>query len=454
MSTYQIDDVERLQRINEALVNRVERAMDQQQNAFSLFQTAISLDGQVRRRTDELTATMRRLEKSNVELEREKEISEIANRSKTRFLAAASHDVLQPLNAAQLTVSALADLQTSQKGRELVGQIERSLETMDELLKTLLDISKLDAGVVVPKLEAVSLPDVIGSLVSDFTPATEKKGLQLSTTVADVAVISDRTMLRRILQNLIANAIRYTSEGTISVTAALSEDQVGIQVSDTGCGIEDGEKEQIFEEFQRGANPRVGDGDAGLGLGLAIVKRLVLMLNHGIAFSSVPGMGSQFTVRARLAKEEEKPRTRAPAAGRTLPFGGLAGTKVLLLENEPSVTAAMETLLTNWGCIIRNAAASDEAFAQLAPDNWLPDLIIADQQLDSSDLGTEVASEIRQRLQRDIPVLVATANPTQSVAEEVRKLGAELMQKPVKPAQLRALMYHLVKRRGAVQFRN
>lgn len=446
MTTYQIDDVERLQRINEALVNRVERAMDQQQNAFSLFQTAISLDGQVRRRTDELTSTMRRLEKSNVELEREKEVSENANLSKTRFLAAASHDVLQPLNAAQLTVSALADLQTTQKGKDLVGQIERSLETMDELLRTLLDISKLDAGVVVPKLQSVSLREVIDSLVSDFRPEIEKKGLELITSVADVAVHSDRTMLRRILQNLMANAIRYTSEGEIRVSAGQEGDLVAIEVSDTGCGIAEAEKEQIFEEFQRGANPAGGSNEAGLGLGLAIVRRLVLMLEHGISFTSVPGEGSHFTIKAKPAEVDALAPPRKPVAGRTLPLGGLSGTKVMLLENEASVTAAMEALLTNWGCEIRNAAASVEAFAQLDKDDWMPDLIIADQQLDSSDLGTEVASEIRRRLESNVPILVATANPTQDVAEEVRKLGAELMQKPVKPAQLRALMYHLVKR--------
>ena len=148
MSIRHVDDIDRLKRINEALISRVERSMEQQGNAFTLFQTAISLESRVKARTEELRATLRRLEHSNAELVTAKENAERANLSKTRFLAAASHDVLQPLNAAHLSISALADLQASEEGRKLVRQVERSLETMDDLLRTLLDISKLDAGVV------------------------------------------------------------------------------------------------------------------------------------------------------------------------------------------------------------------------------------------------------------------------------------------------------------------
>ncbi len=273
MSTYRIDDVDRLQRINEALVNRVERAMDQSRNAFSLFQTAISLEGQVRRRTDELTATLRTLERSNAELGRQKEISEKANALKTRFLAAASHDVLQPLHAAQLTVSALADLQTTDKGRELVAQVERSLDMMNDLLRTLLDISRLDAGAVVPDLGTVTLSPLVSSLIADFRPLAAARGLRLLTRIRPLAVLSDRTMLIRILQNLIANAVRYTETGGVLVAVRERGGRVVIDVIDSGVGIPEAELANVFEEFHRGNRAGIGN-DGGLGLGLSIVRRL------------------------------------------------------------------------------------------------------------------------------------------------------------------------------------
>src|SRR3954447_7194904 len=214
-----IDDVDKLRRINEALVSRVERSMEQQGNAFSLFQTAINLENRVRSRTEELRATLRHLEQSNLELVAAKESAELANLSKTRFLAAASHDVLQPLNAAHLSVSALAELPLSSEGRTLVHQVERSLETMEDLLRTLLDISKLDAGVVEPEVGDVALESLFASLKSDFLPFAENKGLRLRFRPTHALVRSDRTLLRRILQNIISNAIRYTKRGGVVVGA-------------------------------------------------------------------------------------------------------------------------------------------------------------------------------------------------------------------------------------------
>ena len=301
MSILDIDDVERLKRINDALINRVERAMDQQRNAFSLFQTAIALEGQVRQRTDELTSTLRNLEKTNAELARQKEISERADQSKTRFLAAASHDVLQPLHAAQLTMSALYDLQESERGRAMVMQVERSLDTMNELLHTLLDISRLDAGVMVPDPAAVPLVPVVESLLSDLRPIAEAKGLRLQTSITGDHVRSDRTMLRRALQNLISNAIRYTDRGGVLIGTRRRGNMVAIEVVDTGCGIPLDQRELIFDEFHRGpvAKGRTSrDDDCALGLGLSIVRRLVTALGHDLSLTSEVGKGSRFRILA------------------------------------------------------------------------------------------------------------------------------------------------------------
>ncbi|WP_192385688.1 ATP-binding response regulator, partial [Mesorhizobium silamurunense] len=357
-----IDDLEKLKKINAALVSRVERSMDQQVNAFSLFQTAISLENQVRTRTEELHTTLRRLERSNIELSAAKENAELANLSKTRFLAAASHDVLQPLNAAHLSVSALAEVQTSEEGKKLVRQVERSLETMEDLLRTLLDISKLDAGVVQPEISDVSLETLFSSLRSDFLPEAQKKGLSLKFRPVNVVVRSDRTLLRRILQNILSNALRYTRSGGVLVGTRHRGDTIRIDVADTGCGIPDDQREAVFEEFHRGISALADRGLAGgLGLGLAIVRRMAAALGHPITFSSKVGRGTIFHIDVPVGMSAAV-EPAAGAADMERPRGyGLFGTKVLLVENDADVLSAMTSLLERWQCLVRAATSTDDA---------------------------------------------------------------------------------------------
>ena len=440
-----INDLEKLKKINAALVSRVERSMDQQGNAFSLFQTAISLENRVRTRTEELHTTLRRLEQSNIDLVAAKETAELANLSKTRFLAAASHDVLQPLNAAHLSVSALAEVQTSDEGRKLVRQVERSLETMEDLLRTLLDISKLDAGVVQPEIGDVSLETLFSSLRSDFLPEAEKKGLSLKFRPVNVVVRSDRTLLRRILQNILSNALRYTRTGGVLVGTRHRGDIIRIDVADTGCGIPDDQREAVFEEFHRGTST-LGDGRlaGGLGLGLAIVRRMAAALGHPVTFSSKVGRGTIFHIDVPVGMGT----ATEPAAGGAdmeRPRGyGLFGTKVLLVENDADVLSAMTSLLERWQCLVRAATSTDDALDLLGDTDWVPDIIIADQHLDGGDLGTATIAEVRDYLGRPVPALIVTADGSELVAKAARAAGIELMRKPLKPAQLRALLAHLL----------
>ncbi|MDX8439738.1 ATP-binding response regulator [Mesorhizobium australafricanum] len=440
-----INDLERLKKINAALVSRVERSMDQQGNAFSLFQTAISLENRVRNRTEELHATLRRLEQSNIDLSAAKENAELANLSKTRFLAAASHDVLQPLNAAHLSVSALAEVQTSEEGRKLVRQVERSLETMEDLLRTLLDISKLDAGVVQPETGDVSLEALFSSLRSDFLPEAEKKGLSLKFRPVNVVVRSDRTLLRRILQNILSNALRYTRSGGVLVGTRHRGDTIRIDVADTGCGIPEDQREAVFEEFHRGTST-LGDAGlagAGLGLGLAIVRRMAAALGHPVTFSSKVGRGTIFHIDVPVGMAPAEPA--AAIADMERPRGyGLFGTKVLLVENDADVLSAMTSLLERWQCLVRAATSTDDALDLLGDTAWVPDIIIADQHLDGGDLGTATIAEVRDYLGRPVPALIVTADGSEPVAKAARAAGIELMRKPLKPAQLRALLAHLL----------
>lgn len=443
MPIRQIEDVEKLKKINQALISRVERSMDQQGNAFSLFQTAINLENRVRSRTDELRSTLRRLEVSNLDLAAAKENAEQANLSKTRFLAAASHDILQPLNAAHLSVSALAEIQTSEEGRKLVRQVERSLETMDDLIHTLLDISKLDAGVVEPEITDVSLEQLFISLKSDFQPLADLKDLQLRFHSSNAMVRSDRTLLRRILQNIVSNAVRYTRSGGVLVGVRHRDGMIRIQIADTGCGIPENQREAVFEEFHRGTVPPDTDHSGGLGLGLSIVRRMSHALDHPVSFSSVVGRGTIFRIdvpvatgavlHANLPSEPERPRGY-----------GLFGTKVLLVENDKDVQEAMTALLERWQCTVKTGSSTEGAMAALADTDWIPDIIIADQHLDDGDLGSFAIAEIRYRLGRVVPALIVTGDPSEVVVSMAREIGVELMRKPLKPAQLRALLAHLL----------
>ena len=441
-----ISDVERLKKINAVLMSRVERSMDQQGNAFSLFQTAINLENRIRLRTEELHAALRRLEQTNVELVAAKNSAERANQSKTRFLAAASHDILQPLNAAALSVSALAELQTGEQGRDLVAQVERSLETMEALLRTLLDISRLEAGVMRPELCNLPLEALLSSLASDFLPLAERRGLRLKfRPAAGLTVRSDKTMLRRILQNLLSNAMRYTRRGGVVVGARIRDGMVRIDIADTGQGIGPEQREAIFEEFHRG--PAMGDetGEAGLGLGLAIVRSMAAALGHAVWYRSRVGRGTVFHVELPLAGRcdptEPGEEAAAPRLERPRSF---VGRKVLLLENDESTRRAMGALLDGWRCSVTTAASAVEAREALSDTSWVPDLVIADQHLDDGDLGTVIVEQIRAFVGRPLPAILITADATETVIAAARAAGAEVIRKPLKPAQLRALMAHLL----------
>jgi two-component system, sensor histidine kinase len=257
--------LEKLVKINAALMQRVERSMEQQANAYTLFQTAIGLEAQVRLRTDELKSALNRLEQVNDELVAARDAAELANRLKTRFFTAVGHDLLQPLHAARLTLSALERTGEAEDGR-LLQQIDHALSTIEDLLKTILDLSKLEAGIVMPALQAVALGPLFRSLVVEFEPLAHAKGLALAWRACEDGVRSDPLMLRRMIQNLLVNALHYTERGAVRLVARRRGEAVRIEVWDTGPGIPPAERTRIFEEFQRGsASERAGRGGMGPG---------------------------------------------------------------------------------------------------------------------------------------------------------------------------------------------
>ncbi len=439
-------EIARLQKINAALMRQIERSTDHQGNAYSLFQTAISLEGQVKRRTEELTTLLESLEQSNRELGIAKTAAETANISKTRFLAAASHDLLQPLNAAHLLMSSLSELQSSSESKALAEQVERSLETIDELLRALLEISSLDAGVVKHNIQAIPLRNLFASLESDFKPIANQKNIRIRFMPTNRHVLSDRTMLRRVLQNIISNAIRYTAKGGVLVGTRLRGDTVRIEVHDTGIGIQASQFTEIFEEFHRGtpAGQASDESSAGLGLGLSIVQRMLKTLDHRLEFDSEPGQGSVFSVYVPISTAFHSDSPHHSPSKDLAPPGGVAGAKVLLVENDQSVRLAMKSLLDKWHCESRAASHTAEALSRLDAGNWQPSIILADQHLDMGDLGSTTIQAVRQRGGKDIPAIIITADPDEELAQHANRQGIEMMLKPVKPAELRALLAHVL----------
>ncbi|WP_099558684.1 NahK/ErcS family hybrid sensor histidine kinase/response regulator [Hartmannibacter diazotrophicus] len=433
--------INKLEKINAALMDRVERSMDVHGNAYSLFQTAINLELQVKTRTEELTNVLHRLEATNEQLRAAKEEAEQANFYKTRFLAAASHDLLQPLSAAKLSTSALMDMQETAEGTTIAGQVDRALTSIEELLKTLLDISKLDAGVMQPDVKTVALGDVFASLASDFTTIAAQKGLKFKVRPTKAHVRTDPLLLRRILQNLISNAVRYTRSGGVILGARTRRDGVvDIQVSDTGIGIPEAEHQSVFEEFRRGEG--IGRAEpTGLGLGLAIVRRMSAALGHEIGFASKVDKGTTF--RLTLPLVEIDPETLARPERPRLATMGLNETRVLVVDNDEAIIAASSALLTRWSCNVVTAQSPDEAVAQMRASGT-PDVILADFHLDNGRTGLDVISVLRQLAGRTIPAVVITADHTQDVADAVRAADAELLNKPVRPAELRALLAHML----------
>lgn len=436
-TTENIDELKRriakLEKINSALMSRVERSVDSQFNAFSLFETAIALDHQVRRRTTELQQALRSIEKA-------KRQAEAASSLKTTFVTSVGHDLLQPLNAARLALSALGELQVEPDGGDLIDQVDRCLVTLEDLIRTLLDLSKLDAGFLKPQIHPFELGDVLEPLTRDFAHFAEKRGLKLRIVGSRRTVLSDPLMLRRILQNLLANALRYTSRGGVLIGARRRGDRVLVQVCDTGPGIPENRREAIFQEFRREHDDT--PGQTGFGLGLAIVRRFAQALNHPVRLASNVGRGSTFSVLLPLSNEILPPPPAIPPI-RAYP-NVIAGAKILLIENEPAVSEAMVALLERWGCDVAAAPSGAEAIEKVRAFAAAPQIVIADLHLNNGELGTQAIQAVRDVFRSDLPALLITADPSPKAEEEAMRHKLEMLKKPVRPAELRSLLSFLL----------
>jgi Na+/proline symporter/signal transduction histidine kinase len=387
-----------------------------------------SLERRVRERTTELT-------RLNAELARAKANADEANISKTRFLAAASHDILQPLNAARLYVTSLVERQGSGEDARLVANVDASLDAVEEIFGALLDISRLDTGAMKPEIVAFRIDELMRQLEVEFTPLAREKGLQLVFVPSTATVHSDRRLLRRLLQNLVSNAIKYTPSGRVLVGCRRRRKRLRIDVYDTGLGIPKSQTQAVFREFHR-----LSEGAKvarGVGLGLSIVERIGRVLDHKIDLQSRVEEGSRFSVEMPLAAAAAS----VPLAARALRVdpGQLEGMAVLCIDNDSQILDGMETLLGGWGCRVLNATSLTSASAAIAEAKIGLSGILVDYHLDEGN-GIDAIVELRRRFGADLPAILITADRSPRVRDEARARDVPLLNKPIKPAALRALL--------------
>src|ERR1700731_1110677 len=379
------------------------------------------------------------LTRLNTELERAKAEADEANVSKTRFVAAASHDILQPLNAARLYVTSLIERQrqtdNEAEDADLVQNIDASLEAVEEIFAALLDISRLDTGAMKPETTDFRVDELLQRLDVEFAPLARAKGLNLRFMPCALTVRSDRRLLRRLLQNLVSNAIKYTPAGSVLVGCRRRGGKLRIDVYDTGIGIPHSKRRAVFKEFHRlDQGARVA---RGVGLGLSIVERIARVLDSEVALKSVVGHGSRFSVEVpRAAAAAASP---AVAAMTRTSAGRLTGTVALCIDNDRSILDGMEKLLGGWDCRVLTAADLTEALAAIDASGLEPDGPLVDYHLDGGN-GIAAIAELRRRLGRDLPAILITADRSLHVREEAQAEGVHLLHKPLKPASLRALI--------------
>ena len=373
-------------------------------------------------------------------LQNAKSDAERANKAKSVFLASASHDLRQPLNAMQMYIAAL---QSKVKDKEILRIIEDinsvSISTA-RLLNALLDVSELEVGAIKPRHEIFSVNNILISIFQSFLPLAKDKELDFRIVPSSLYVESDSALLERILGNFMSNAIRYTDKGSVLIGCRRKGSEVSIEVWDTGCGISDDQMSLIYEDFYQVEN-KERDRGKGLGLGLALAKRLSDSLDHKIDSKSSLGRGSCFSVRVDLA--ENKADTNQDEI--FMNIMSLSGINILLIEDDIDVLKATKQLLESWGCNVKTARNKDEVMNLIKEDPYKnPDIILADNRLPGDASGIDITYLIQEKLQTSIPCVIMTGDVERSHVQGIIDQGFPVLLKPIQPAKFRAMLSHLI----------
>jgi signal transduction histidine kinase/CheY-like chemotaxis protein len=383
------------------------------------------------------------LERERQEVSLARDRAEAANRAKSQFLAAASHDLRQPLHALSLFSAALTLRAADDTTGEIAGHINQVLASLSTLVDALLDISKLDAGAVKPELQRLNVKALIERIEADYRPVARDKGLSFRVAPVDAEVQTDPVLLERVVRNLVDNAFKYTAAGGVDLIAERDEGTVTIAVRDTGAGIPDAEHERIFEEFYQIGNPE-RDRTNGLGLGLAIVRRLARLLGLELQLTSQPGSGSTFSVNlVRLKAQSASPYV--PSAAAADDATALAGAKVLVIDDELSVRLGMRGLLESWGCRVATCSGFAEAERLLDAYALEVDVIVADFRLPHNENGIDTVRRLRGRL-GNVPALMVSGDTASERLREAQASGLAFLHKPVPADKLKQSILAVLRR--------
>lgn len=428
---------DKLARIVAVLIDRIERLEETRGSVWSMFQASLALEREAQARSRELEQALEDLSQKNRDLAAARAAAEEANRSKTRFLRAASHDLLQPLSAARLFLSALTETPLNPVQDELAQRLGGAFESVEELMHAVLDISRLDSQRIEFHRKPVAVDAMLRRLAVEYAPVAAERGLRLRVVPTSAVVDSDPTFLRRIAQNLLSNALKYTESGGVVMGVRHRDGAVWLEVHDTGVGIAPQDRSRIFDEFQR-----VGREGApgGMGLGLSIVRRACAKLGHPLVVDARPLGGTVFRVGLppTLPDGDAGPLGRVPGRDR------LHRRVALVVENDAAMRAGYELILSaSFGMVVRVAGGTAEALATMGQDDP-PGVILADHDLDGGDTGLAAIAALRAAARDAIPAVMVTAQRDPEIARNCVALGIPLLEKPVRPDDLRAMLLQVM----------
>ena len=413
---------------------------EERRASAALREAKETLEQRVEERTAELTREVIERRTIEVELIKARDTAEELTKSKTRFLAAASHDVLQPLNAARIFLSLLGGTGLDLRQQHFAGKVDKAFGSVEEVLGTLLDISRYDSGSVEANIVPLSVAEILTTLAAEFQPLADQKQLRLRCMPSGLHGLSDARLLRQIIQNLVSNAIRYTAKGGVLIGARRRGRMISVEVWDTGQGIPADKQDFIFEEFRR-LHQDMPDAPKGAGLGLAIVRRIARLLDHPIAVKSIIGKGSCFSIELPFCAPPPRRIERKPPAER-LPVD-LASFTAIVIENDLAILEGMMELLQERGMRAIPTVSIGEALETLQSLDKTPDLIIADYHLDQGT-GTDAIAAIRRAVGYAIPAIAVTADHTARVQAEIRRDHIAYLRKPIKTGELFALIHKVI----------
>jgi len=413
------------------------------QSALALQKAHDQLELRVEERTSQLQTEIEGHQQAQENLVKAIKEAELANISKTKFLAAVSHDLLQPLNAAQLFNGSLAEQVKDKNLQSLVNSVATSLNDLENLICTLVDISKLDAGVVKADKSSFNLADLLNNLANEYQQQTAHYQVTLRYVPTNLIVNTDSVLLARVLRNFLSNAFRYTNNGKILLGCKRKGNVVSIEVWDNGVGIAKDKINEIFQEFKRLKTSKTAFRN-GLGLGLAIVDKISKVLEHPIKVKSTQGKGSMFSIQVPLGEVGQIPKVNELSSN-ALQSIILAHRKIWVIDNDINICDGMAHLLGGWGCHVCTATSLEDLKKKVDIDHDSVDILIVDYHLDDDKTGLDIIKSINDVRTLPLPTLMITANYSKSLKDEIKNTDILLLNKPVKPMKLKTSMLHLLR---------